>query len=197
MQNFFLGKKDRVYSPRGFFITLVVHQLLSRHERMVIVRKMNMLVGTFFSDIGHDLLEQFNSVHQLKLEEKQRFKIDKEWTNQDFDRAIQSMMNIETQLQITSEEIERLHLYLHPKRQFLLMLLGNPSLLEHEPFSDMLWAIFHLLEELDHRDDFHNLSKSDLDHLAGDSVRVYSKLVMERIRYMKSLKQDHSYLFSL
>lgn len=193
----FLGKKIAFIPLEVLFITLVVHQLLSRHERMVIVRKMNMLVGTFFSEIGHDLLEQFNSVHQLTNEEKQRFKIDKEWTNYDFDRAIKSMTNIEPHLQVTSEVLERLHLYLHPKRQFLLMLLGNPNLLEHEPFSDMLWAVFHLLEELNRRDDFRNLPKSDLDHLAGDSRRVYNRLVMEWIRYMKNLKQDYPYLFSL
>jgi len=30
----------------------------------------------------------------------------------------------------------------------LLGLLGNPNLLEHDSFTDLLWAVFHLMEEL-------------------------------------------------
>ena len=193
----FLGTKIVFIPLQVLFITLVVQQLLVRHERMVIFRKMNMLVGTFFSEIGHDLLEQLNSAHQLTAEEKRLYKIDKQWGNQDFDRAIKSMEKIDLKLQVSSDVLQKLHNYLHPKRQFLLMLLGNPNLLEHEPFSDLLWAVFHLLEELSRRGEFHNLPRSDLEHLAGDAQRVYNRLVVEWIRYMKNLKQDYPYLFSL
>ena len=193
----FLGTKIAFIPLQVLFITLVVQQLLTRHERRVIAKKMNMLVGTFFSEIGHELLEQLNDLHQFTYQEKQLFKINKNWTNQDFDRAIKAMTNINPNFQVSSVVLEKLHLRLHPQRQFLLMLLGNPNLLEHEPLSDMLWAVFHLLEELERRDDLHDLPKSDIDHLAGDTQRVYNRLVVEWIRYMKNLKQDYPYLFSL
>jgi hypothetical protein len=193
----YIGKRIAFLPLEVLFITLVVHQLLTRHNRGIIVRKMNMLVGTFFSEMGNELLEQLNTVHQLDDRDKQRFKIGKEWSNQDFENAIQAVTHIEPHLQIDSNVLENLRQLLQPRRQFLLMLLGNPNLLEHEPFSDMLWAVFHLLDELSRRDDLYRLPASDVRHLAWDARRVYNKLVVEWIRYMKHLKQDYPYLFSL
>jgi len=54
-----------------------------------------------------------------------------------------------------------------------------------------------ILEEMSRRGEFYNLPSSDLDHLSGDAQRVYNWLVVEWIRYMKNLKQDYPYLFSL
>ena len=82
-------------------------------------------------------------------------------------------------------------------RGFLLGLLENQNLLEHEQFTDLLWATFHLLEELMYRNDFSHLSKSDLDHLAGDIDRVYALLICQWIMYMQHLKNNYPYLFSL
>ncbi len=42
--------------------------------------------------------------------------------------------------------------FLTDHRDFFLRLLENPNLLEHERFTDLLWAVFHLMDELSHRD---------------------------------------------
>jgi hypothetical protein len=49
---------------------------------------------------------------------------------------------------------------------FLLGLMANPNLLEHESFTDLLWAVFHLTDELTHREDVSALADADLEHLA-------------------------------
>ena len=78
-----------------------------------------------------------------------------------------------------------------------MSLLANPNLLEHDTFTDLLWAVFHLVEELAARQEFTNLPKSDFDHLSGDIKRAYSQLLIEWLAYMKHLKDDYPYLFSL
>ena len=83
------------------------------------------------------------------------------------------------------------------KREFLLRLLENPNLLEHARFTDLLWAIFHLGEELEARASLQGLPKSDLDHLAGDLTRVYSQLAGQWIAYAQHLQADYPFLFSL
>jgi len=83
------------------------------------------------------------------------------------------------------------------KRDFLVRLLENPNLLEHESFTDLLWAAFHLTEELDARGGFHGLPDTDRQHLAGDVKRVYSQLALQWLAYMEHLKTDYPYLFSL
>ena len=87
--------------------------------------------------------------------------------------------------------------FLTEKREHLLRLLENPSLLEHESFSQLLWAVFHLTEEMAGRNDLTNLSKADYAHLRGDISRVYMLLVDQWIDYMDNLHGNYPYLFSL
>jgi len=83
------------------------------------------------------------------------------------------------------------------KNDFLIRLLENPNLLEHESFTEVLRAVFHIVEELEHRKNIKQLSKNDRSHMAGDIKRVYNLLVFEWLSYMKYLKDNYPYLFSL
>lgn len=78
-----------------------------------------------------------------------------------------------------------------------MSLLGNPNLLEHEAFTELLWAVFHLAEELGNRRDVSSLPQSDYDHLIGDIKRVYVLLGAEWLSYMRHLQENYPYLFSL
>ena len=93
--------------------------------------------------------------------------------------------------------MEELKKFLISKRECLLRLLENPNLLEHESFTDLLWAISHLTEELSFHKALTQLSGDDLKHLAKDIKRAYASLVHEWIAYMKHLKDDYPYIFSL
>jgi len=63
-------------------------------------------------------------------------------------------------------DLAELKEFLAKKRDFMMTLLGNPSLLEHDRFTDLLWAVTHLDEELESRTSFDNLPEADLKHLA-------------------------------
>jgi hypothetical protein len=83
------------------------------------------------------------------------------------------------------------------KRNFMLRLLENPNLLEHETFTELLMAVFHLTEELGHRQSCSELCQADRNHFGGDIKRAYLLLIYEWLGYMKHLKQNYPYLFSL
>ena len=87
--------------------------------------------------------------------------------------------------------------FLIARRGFLLRLLENQNLLEHETFTELLWAVFHLMEELDARRDVRALARPDCEHIAGDIRRAYVILIIEWLSYMKHLKNEYPYLFSL
>jgi hypothetical protein len=76
-------------------------------------------------------------------------------------------------------------------------LLENPILLENERFTDLLWAVFHLSEELNFRESLRNLPKGDIAHLTIDLRRAYSVIVSEWIAYTEHLKDKYPFLFSL
>ncbi len=92
-------------------------------------------------------------------------------------------------------DIERVNL--EHLRDFLVRLLENPNLLEHESFTELLRAVFHLTEELQSRDDMSCLPESDCQHLAGDIKRVYVLIVRGWLDYMEYLRDSYPYLFSL
>jgi hypothetical protein len=83
------------------------------------------------------------------------------------------------------------------KGDLLLRLLENPTLLERESFTETLRAVFHLKEEFLYRDDISQLPESDKKHLAGDVKRAYRLLAHQWLDYMKYLKENYPYLFSL
>jgi hypothetical protein len=73
----------------------------------------------------------------------------------------------------------------------------NSNLLEHDTFTEMLWAVFHIADELESRESLDSLPKKDLEHLAIDISRGYKLLVYEWIYYMNHLKKEYPYLYSL
>ncbi|MPN25934.1 hypothetical protein SDC9_173355 [bioreactor metagenome] len=77
------------------------------------------------------------------------------------------------------------------------MMLENPNLLEHETFTDMLWAVFHLTDELLARENIESLPESDIKHLENDVKRVFNSILVQWVGYMNHLKSDYPYLFSL
>ena len=93
--------------------------------------------------------------------------------------------------------VDRLKAFLAEKRMFLLTLLENPNLLEHDRFTDLLWAVTHLDEELEARTSFIGLPDKDLEHLAVDIQRMYDHLASEWLDYVQHLKSRYPYLFSL
>jgi hypothetical protein len=78
----------------------------------------------------------------------------------------------------------------------MLRLLENQALLEHATFTDMLWAVFHLTEELAARGDLSALPDPDRRHIELDMGRAYGRLLAEWLRYVEHLKAQYPYLYS-
>jgi len=70
-------------------------------------------------------------------------------------------------------------------------------ILEHESFTELLRAVFHLTEELEFRKGLKALPASDLAHLNGDMERAYSRLIAAWLDYMRYVKNRYPYLYSL
>ena len=62
--------------------------------------------------------------------------------------------------------------FLKQKGDLLLRQIENPTLVEHESFTELLWAVIHLRDKLMSRKSLVNLSEADVEHLASDAIRV-------------------------
>jgi hypothetical protein len=179
------------------FVTLIINQLLGNREKKVKLKKMNMVIGTFFSETGSDLLTLFLKFEKNAQPLKETVLRDRRWTDKDFSALQKKMPGFAYDIDIHGGDLPALKEFLISRREFLLTLLGNANLLEHDKFTDLLWAVFHLTDELGYRQDFHRLPAADLQHLALDLRRAFQLLVLEWLSYMLHLKHNYPYLFSL
>lgn len=178
-------------------VTLVLHQLLQHREKKALLNKLNMVIGAFFSEVGGELLKIFADFDTKSFEMTQKLVITDESFKKDFLKICKNVENHSYNIDSKKGDLENIKKFLKEKRQFLLNLLENPNLLEHESFTNLLWAVFHLTEELTHRRSLNELPENDYQHLAGDIKRAYHLLIVEWLYYMKHLKANYPYLFSL
>jgi hypothetical protein len=178
-------------------VTLVLQQLLNYQEKISMLNKMNMVIGAFFSEVGTELLRQFASFDKESHKIADKFSAKTTWTEKDLTLLTKDIKARDHFVHCYDCDLGTLNEQLKGKKSFLLNLLANPNLLEHESFTNLLWAVFHLTEELMGRKKLTGLPEADLHHLEGDMKRVYHLLISEWISYMKHLNRNYPYLFSL
>jgi len=178
-------------------VTLIIHQILSEREKRALLNKLNMVVGAFFSEVGTGLLKHFEKFDTGRDKLNKELIVGNDWSGEHFDLIHEQLEKHKYRINSRAGDLEALRELLVSKRGFLIRLLENPNLLEYESFTELLWAVFHLEEELSHRKSFSDLPDSDYEHLAGDITRAYRLLVREWLCHMEHLKDNYPYLFSL
>ncbi|MDH4272320.1 MAG: hypothetical protein OEW18_10165 [Candidatus Aminicenantes bacterium] len=179
-------------------VTLFIEQVLARREKRVLMNKLNMVIGTFFSEVGLKLMQQSSAFVSNSADLSRQLEIKPAWTNKDFQAAAEAARRFPYRIRVDVPSLVDLQTFLAQKRTFLVQLLENPNLLEHERFTDLLWAVFHLSEELSFRGDkIELLPAADYEHLGGDLKRAYSQIAGEWIAYAQHLKESYPFLFSL
>jgi hypothetical protein len=195
---FFYFFQDLAFVPISvLMVTLIIDQVLKRREKRALLKKMNMVIGAFFSEVGTGLLKLFTHFDLQYEVKRENLLITSKWSAQDFVLMRKRLKEFEYNVDSKRGDLEIVKTFLTGKRIFLLGLLENPNLLEHESFTDLLWAVFHLTEELNCRADTRGLPDADYTHLSGDIKRAYILLISEWLSYMQHLKVDYPYLFSL
>ncbi len=178
-------------------VSIIIERILNRREKQDKLQKLNMVIGTFFSEMGNYLLRDLLIYFHNREEIAHHLNVNAKWTKTDFQSARNYADHLKIDIDYKNVDILRLKEYLSGKKEFLLALLGNPGLLENDRFTDLLWAVTHLAEELKARPTLDNLPENDLKHLSGDIQRFYDHLASEWLDYTEHLKANYPYLFSL
>jgi hypothetical protein len=178
-------------------VTLIVHRVLDMREKRNRMEKLNMVIGAFFSEMGMQLLHSLAEFDTTCQQIRECLEPDTDWQDEDFQRAGGELAGYQCSIGRDDVLLEEMREFLLSKRDFLLTLLENPTLLEHETFTDLLWAVFHLTEELKYRYALIDLPDADHEHLCNDIARSYGLLLREWLVYLEHLKDNYPYLFSL
>jgi hypothetical protein len=178
-------------------VTIILNQLMAQRAKTAKLAKLNMVIGAFFSEVGGPLLKTLAAYDRSLPDFQPRVAHISHWTGPDFAVFGQALAENDFSIELDGANLGALRDFLLQKRDFLLRLLENPNLLEHDSFSSLLLAVFHITEELAQRRDLAHLSPADKSHLASDVQRSYFLLIREWLAYMAHLKTRYPYLFSL
>jgi hypothetical protein len=176
-------------------VGIVIERILEKRKVEEKIQKLNMVIGAFFSEVGRPfatLLLKGTENHALIVA---NMNIKSNWTARDYKKA---KLFIEKNDSISFNEIDldKLKTFFSNKRDFLLTLIENPNLLEHERFTDLLLATFHVMEELESRPGFETSTPNDLIHISIDIKRAFQHLAVEWLDYLQHLKVDYPFLYS-
>ena len=181
---------------QGLVVTLIIAEIMVIMSRGARMQKMNMVIGVFFSELGTELLRTLyvNDPHAMDLRET--FESAGDLNAKEVVSLAKKLEEYPFRIDLEKQDLGELRQLLTGKRDFMVRLLENPTLLENENFTNLLWAIFHLTEELDARTDLFQIPESDFEHLKGDISRSYGHLFREWLMYMRHLHDHYPFLYS-
>ena len=193
---FFIG--DLAFVPvEVLIVTLIIDQMLESREKELRIEKLNMVIGTFFSTLGTSLLSRFSRADPGISTVQERYVIGNDWKKSQFDEVLSCLDTYQCSVRLENVDMEDLRNFLTGNEDFLLRIIENPMIFEHESFTDLILALDHLTKEMKARGDLDVLPLIDKNHLQGDIRRVYERLIPEWLKYMEYLKTHYPYLFSL
>lgn len=178
-------------------VTLIIDQMLENREKMQRMEKLNLVIGTFFSNEGTPLLGMLARADDLVKTRKDLLVSGSDWNDDRFLNLHEYFQKNPGLIRINRLDLPALQQFLVAHEDFELRIVENPMVFEHESFTSVILAISHLTEELKARGEFGNLPGSDLAHLERDINRVYGILGEEWLKYMEYIHGHYPYLFSL
>lgn len=178
-------------------VTLILGWFINYLDKQKRLKKQNIVIGAFFMEVGTKLLTYISDLDPELESIRSSLVVDEDWSDEEFSRVSKGLKGYGFGIDMEKLDLEYLFILLQKERDFLITLVENPILLEHESFTDLLLEVSHLLEELENRSCLIGLPATDLAHLQRDIKRVYGYLASEWLDYMLYLKSDYPHLFSL
>ncbi|NVM02604.1 MAG: two pore domain potassium channel family protein [Candidatus Helarchaeota archaeon] len=177
-------------------ISNLTEMILSKSEKQTMMKKLNVVIGVFLSEFGAKLLSVLSNYDPTLDKIRSELILEEDWAEEDCLKLRKHLMNYKENIEAEKVDFDYIKTLLSDNKDFLLILLENPILLEHESFNDLMQACFHLYEELVSRTDYSPLTEMDRNNLIVDIKRVYHLLIIQWFEYMKYLKDNYPYLFS-
>ena len=190
--------QDVAFLPISVLVlTVIVAEALEWRERSALMHRLNMIIGVFFSEAGYDLLRRLLVFDPGRAEVTSVVHPQPDWERAQFAAARRTLAAWSPSCDARVGDLAGLEALLREHRQFTLSLVENTGLLEHERFTELLWAVLHVDDELAARDSLTDLGAADLNHLGLDIGRAYTQLVRQWLDYMEHLSRHYPFLYSL
>ncbi|CDM68744.1 hypothetical protein CM240_1586 [Clostridium bornimense] len=177
-----------------FFTTLVLDKFLEKRQNQHLFEKLNMIIGVFYTEVGTRLLYRFAESDDDIEDLKENAVVNLNCSETTFKQLETIVENHNYVVNMDKVDLKSLRDLLDYEKDLLINLITNPTLLEHEEFTEMMMSIMHLREELDSRCS-ESMEEYEIIHISSDISKAYKYLAKEWVRYMKYLKNNYPQLF--
>ncbi len=176
-------------------VTLLLNGLLKRREKAERLEKLNIVVGTFFAELGKDLLRYLSKYDENVEKIAQELMNIENFTEEDFERVKEKLVERRYSIRMDRMNLYELRRFLLEHKEFAIDLLDNPAIIEHEAFTDLLWNVLHVTDELKRIPSFEHMEPEDREDIQGDIEKLYKLLLYEWVRYVQYLRHRHHHIF--
>lgn len=178
-------------------VTLIIDAMLESREKQQRLEKLNLVIGTFFSSEGTPLLAMLAQADPKVAEMRHELVIRDTWSSEQFHKLHAYLADHPCSVSIDKIDLHLMQEFLFAHEEFVLRIVENPMVFEHESFTGLMLALNHFTEEMKARKGLVNLPRSDREHVERDINRVYAALLCEWLKYMEYIHNQYPYLFSL
>ena len=123
----------------GSFLGVIANSLeimLSIKERTHRNEKINMIVGAFFSEAGTELITYLSGFDQSLDKIRKQLIMNNDCSNKNFHLIRKKLKKYHYKINIDKSALPELRKFFIDRKDFLLRLLENPYILEHESFAE-------------------------------------------------------------
>lgn len=190
--------QDLAFVPISvLLVTLGLNTVMVYRQREQMLQKVSIVINEFFAEAGSEMILMLRNFIVNLAQIAPQLQPTTHWGKKDFDAAIALLASKPVETEAGNGDLQSLAAMLAQKKDQVLRLFENANLLEHDRFTDMLWAVYHVHDELRSRSSLTDLPASDLKHLSGDMQRAIQLLLIEWLESMRQLKTRYPYLYSL
>lgn len=188
--------EDLAFLPiQILLITFILERILDDRSKQEKLKKVQAVINVFFTEMGRDCIPLLTKFIGNYEDAHNCLKINEKWDSRDFSKSILQLRKLKFIGTDGPYDFKTLHIFLHQKRHFMLSLLQNQYLIEHDEFTDLLWALFHISDELQYRQNLEIIPENDIKHILLDIRRAYLPILVLWIHYMERMKVDYPHLF--
>jgi hypothetical protein len=166
-------------------VGLIIDRFLASREKRSVLYKLNMISGIFFSEIGTKLLGLLLDLFDNRSEICPCLDIGEHWSHSDFVKARNELSKSKIKQKHNNIDLQNLKNYLNQHKSLLLEIITNPNVLEHDEGVELLWAVFHLSDELNALETGNKGIQGTDEIVMDEAVRVYQMLSIEWLNYME------------
>ena len=175
---------------------LILEGLMSLHESRNRRKKMSMLLGIFFRQVGVDLLIMMSYLIKDRPAFDKMVMVQPDWGRKEFKTSTNMLQKSKLWIKPDRNALASIMAILKEREEIITTMTRNPHLLEFLNLSRALMSLFHLIEEAHFRPKVEDLPEHELDHLANDLGKALKNLSILWLEYLQHLKTNHPILFT-